>query len=425
MKLTPALQVAFKRRLDELDQLEQTAPLSSEDLAQQQKLRQVLSSVMPEVQTQLQKRLDLLDILERQSKIDSNIQFSSEDRNQQAQLRQILLPQMTDNQRKFYFSMLTLRFYEEKEDNLISLTQSERDKKDQIETQLYGLVHFYAISLISAQSKSFRKDSDFFADLQQELQLIFCKHLYEYNPLTSAPTTFFKRHWVGGIARFLTTYSQRMTAHEARTISQVRKAAQELEKQGIAVTVTMISDRTGISPKRVQNAIRRAKTSIWACVDDDSVRSSLRASIATPEKSCITDECSTILAHSVDSVLSAEEQEFLWTVFDPWRDKTGTGFLPYKEIARIYNIPVYMAKQRLISVIRKLRACPDLKDYYHADDHSDIDTKLHLASPTAFDDQETTSDFDQGFDESLFDDEEDAPAYMESFASCKKAVLAG
>ena len=149
-----------------------------------------------------------------------------------------------------------------------TITAQEKMKLDQILEYLWLIIHNYALKEGWLMSSKYRRDSDYFADLTQELHLMWLTKLWNYDPQMNAPTTYFSRYFRQCIREFAVANSQKMKQSQATNISKVRAAKAYLESQGIKYDDSLLAEYAGLSLKVTRETLQIMDNSIHANIED-------------------------------------------------------------------------------------------------------------------------------------------------------------
>ena len=154
------------------------------------------------------------------------------------------------------------------------------------------------------------------------------------------------------------SYSQYMTANEAKNAAKVSHCIEKYEEKGVGFDYKTISNETGLSEKVVEKTVNRMKTSIHADIDDVVLAVS---PYEYPETVYEREEMKSMIYAAIDETLSSKEKELL--LVRVFGNKENKRYMPYKKIAERYNLTLREVKEMWESIIAKLRVHPMLVQY--------------------------------------------------------------
>jgi len=248
-------------------------------------------------------------------------------------------------------------YYQKKEENQ-EISEAFESRAQKVQHELFELIRKYIYSLIRQRviNANYRKDSDFFEEIVQMATIRFLEVLPKYDPKVSAPTTFFKPYINEVITRYIYEESQHVTQHDHKNMREVRAVIQFYERQNIKWTVKMISARTGLSDKVVQNTINLLENSTRVDVDKQT---DLASNLPTPEEVFIQREKMRNIMAAMNDVLTDEERNFFLEIMNLDGDKQ----IPYTDMAKRRGMSVRDVKKMYNNCIVKLSNSPTLKSY--------------------------------------------------------------
>ena len=288
---------------------------------------------------------------------------------------------MNEQQIMFYAGKKRIDFLEKKKKEK-GLTVEEQLEIDEIRQMLFENVVRFGISLAHKRMGKYRKDTDAFQDIQQDLAVIFYDKLPLYDPTKSTPTTFYLRYFNQVITEYILKYSQHMSQYDAHNVSIVRAAIKYYEEQGIKWDEPMIVTKTGLSPKVVKNTLRMASNSIMANIDDAL---DMASNIPTPEENYMQNEKTSTLYRVLQETLSKEELNFFF-----YKVNLDGKERSYQQVADGLGMQVRDVKKKWSSIIARLNANRELQSYGHPRSRNNK-IKINLRTEPAKD-----------FDEDLF-----------------------
>lgn len=174
---------------------------------------------------------------------------------------------VTQVQAEYIFTLPGAKLLHQKElDGTI--TEKEKRMLDKMLSQLWTLIKDYALKEAWQMSAKYRKDSDYFPDLQQELFMMWLQHLWTYDPKAYAPTTYFARYFRQAIREFAVANSQKLKQSQATNISKVKGAKSYLDSLGAKYDDSMLAEFAGLSLKVTRETLQIMSNSISANLDD-------------------------------------------------------------------------------------------------------------------------------------------------------------
>lgn len=238
-----------------------------------------------------------------------------------------------------------------------ALTHEELMEENKIKEVLFACVKRYGVSLIRTMTQKYRLPSDCYADLNQDLAIIFYEKYRDYDPELTAPTTYFVRYFKQVISEYLVKNLHKLTQYDANNVLKVRRAIAYYESKGIQWTEEMLTIRTGLSSKVVHSTIYYAYTSNYASVEDAY---DLKSHIKTPEESLAEKESHEALVRAIQNNTTPEELELLFMRINP----DGTKEMPYEKIAEVTGMSVRDVKKTLNSCICRLNQDRELLQHF-------------------------------------------------------------
>lgn len=287
---------------------------------------------------------------------------------------------MTESQIFFYVGKKRIDYLDSKAQEE-GLTYGEKAERDQILQMLFGKIVRFGIDLAKKRMGKYRKDTDAYQDVQQDLAAIFFEKLPRYDPTKTAPTTYFRPYFSQVITEYVLQYSQHMSQYDAHNVSIVRGAMRHFEERGIRWDEPMLCTHTGLSPKVVKRTLQLAETSIRASVEDSL---NMASSEPTPEERLLKDERTNVIYRALTETLNREDMEFfIYKVNPDGKERT------FQQVADELGMQIRDVKKRYSGIIARLNANRDLQAYDTARRGSRITVSLHEPAPS-------------GKDESLF-----------------------
>lgn len=237
------------------------------------------------------------------------------------------------------------------------LTFSEKTRRNDTLEDLWGQIRLFGLNEAQKRMRKYRLDGDAYADVQQALSEIFFERLPYYDPLWTAPTTYFAPYFNQVITDYVLSSSQHLSQYDAKNVGIVRKAIYYFDSLGVKWDESMISERTGLSAKVVKQTIQIAFNSIRANVDD--MGPGLAGKISGPEDQVLDSERRITLGRAIENTLTCDEINllFLRMNFD------GRKEISYQAVADAMGISVREIKKRWSTIIAKLNTNAELDPY--------------------------------------------------------------
>lgn len=237
------------------------------------------------------------------------------------------------------------------------LTHKEKMEVDAIKTSFWQAIMKYASSLFSKSAQYYRTFGDSRSDVLQ-LCVVKMISLYPfYDPYRTRPTTFFKTRLQEEIRKYMVEYSQNMSMHYSKVLSKVKRAVTFFDSQGIEWDIPMISNRSGLSHKVVEEALMRAHTSTLVCLDDIEY---CYSQTPTPEEAYIQEEKQREVYEAIRNRLTDWEWKVFMTKVDPegYYDETkrkNADGITYEHAARLLGITPYEMRRQYNQILAKLQ----------------------------------------------------------------------
>lgn len=256
------------------------------------------------------------------------------------------------------------------------LSSIEESKRNDIKEELFGAIIRYGMSEAHTIMSKYKLPSGAYSEVHQLLAVTFFEHLNEYDPIRSAPTTFYAPYFRQVIAEFVRNESQHLKQYDARNVARVRAAIKEYDLNGISWTPEMISTKTGLSMKVVLNTLKLAQNSQYAQFEDIEWKQS---NTLTPEQEYLKTERFQAILLALQQTLGVHERDvFLYKV-----NLDGSKERSIQEVAKKFHMSPNAVKQMFNCSIAKLQNNPILCMYYDMQKHQaepDIEISLHDVS---------------------------------------------
>lgn len=278
------------------------------------------------------------------------------------------------------------------------LTDEEADEEDLIKSVLFQKVVKYGMKLANQMMSTSNLASDAYADVQQELAMIFYQKLENYDPMRTTPTTYFKKYFQEVIRNYLLSYSQNLSQYDASNLKRVREAISYYESLGVKPDEELLSNRTGLSKKVIRTTLYNGHNSKRADIEEAIW---LKSSIPTPEEAVEETERKQLLYEALTRDLSTDDLKLVILRLNV----NGPKEMPYERISKITGIPIRTVKIRLNNAFRVLNQDRELVakfgDYNKRDEYLNFKYMTH-EDPSSIIEEQLEDDLDSFFD-NLFD----------------------
>lgn len=263
---------------------------------------------------------------------------------------------MTKEQNIFYVGLKKLDYYDDQKAHR-DLSYEELKEIDTIKALLFGTVRNYGIDLARKMTQKYRLPSDSYADLCQDMAIIFYEKYRSYNPARSTPTTYFVRYFKQVISKYLIENIHKLSQYDANNVLKVRKAIAQYEEMGIQWTEEMLATKTGLSLKVVKSTIFFAYASNYAQIEDAL---DLQSHLKTPEETLTEKEGQDTLIRALFQNTDKEELEFFLLRVN----LNGSKERPYEEIAKMKHVSVREVKKKINHLICTINQNRDLVAHF-------------------------------------------------------------
>ena len=240
------------------------------------------------------------------------------------------------------------------------LTEEEIEERAKIYLSLWSLIRKYAFKLIT-YIKTTPITSEKNSELQQELYQVFTDKLDLYDPYRTAPTTFFKPHFINIITKQLN--GDNISSYDIQNLKKVKGAINYFEGRGISWTLDMISTKSGLSTKVVSQTLVYGNNLTHANME---ALEYIQSSIPTPEEVCLNDEKSRELNMTIEQHI--ENNDFSRYEFNLFCIRhngfDGSKVTPYQEIANQEGLSLTDVRNMINKVLCVLQQDKVLKRMY-------------------------------------------------------------
>lgn len=282
---------------------------------------------------------------------------------------------MTREQTIFYVGQKKLDQFDEIKKKR-DLTFEELQQVDKIKSILFGTVRSYGLNLAKAMTKKYRLPSDSFADICQDIAIIFFDKYRDYDPTRTTPTTYFVRYFRQVISDYLVKNVHKLTQYDTANVLKVRRAIAEYEEKGIEWNEEMLATKTGLSLRVVRSTMYYAYASNFAPIDQAC---DLKSHIKTPEEALAEKESHEALIHALEEHTTEEELDYFLLRLN----LDGAKELPYEKVAKAKNVSVRKAKQMVNRCISHLNQDSNLVEHFSASTYRTYKSTLRIQTDTA------------------------------------------
>ncbi len=186
--------------------------------------------------------------------------------------------------------------------------------------------------------------------------------LERYNPIKSAPTTFFREYIEGEIKACITEEISGTTKHYASAIKKIKKAEEEFENAGTKYTDNDIAIKTGLALETVKNA--RIEMKAMEATHIESYESSdLPAELGMPSTASAEDVAyEEIFQRGVTVILDEKLTENERLALE--LAKGSSEELTHRQVANKMGISADEAQRLISTAIRKIENSKELRELY-------------------------------------------------------------
>lgn len=255
-------------------------------------------------------------------------------------------PAKSPEQEYFRQCMPQLKHLKNKEESE-GLTPYEKRMKDQILVQLFERIKNFGFDTINNMTKSCYLKKEDRDDLATEIKLAFMKHIYDYEPNWTTPTTYFLKYFIEAIRSYLQQNMQ-LSSYDATNIRMVRSAINVYQCQGIPFTLEMISNVTGLSQKVVKSTIKLMGALQLENIDEVSY---IGSELSSPEDTVLDIENEKMVHIIIHQVLTEEEAKIFLLRLNLNEPKEMT----YEAIAKTVGKDIRMVRKTMTRCVEKLR----------------------------------------------------------------------
>lgn len=250
---------------------------------------------------------------------------------------------LTGAQMTFYARKKKYCAIKEKRESGGALSYEEKLEEDKLKADLFASVLKFGMKEAKKTFMHYQVDSDAYLDIKQDFAEKFYEKLDSYDPLKSAPTTFYVRYFREVISNYLSKNILHLSQYDARNSRKIAEAIQLFDSQGIQWTENMIADHTGLTLKVVKSTLQYRQNTNYANIDDEEF-TQLASDMQSPEECVISQEQRRFLRQELSRTLTPNEWNVLIQrinpdgrkekTFEAVRRETG---LAMKETRTLYN----------------------------------------------------------------------------------------
>ncbi len=195
-------------------------------------------------------------------------------------------------------------------------------------------------------------------DVEQDMALIFFEKLPYYNPLMSTPTTYFVRYFREKITNYIRENKVHMTQYDSNNIRKINSAIEYYKNQGLSYTMDMLSTKTGLSQRVIQNTLKHSQNAKRASIEEAF---DLHANTPTPEEIFVQMENQQILYDALIRNTTKEELNLIIMRVNA----EGSKEMPYDQMSKITGLPIRTVKACINRAICKLNLDQALKNQFN------------------------------------------------------------
>lgn len=231
-----------------------------------------------------------------------------------------------------------------------NLTFKESQEEKQIQYELFCSVEKFADSIANKILKQYDIPNDAYSDVKQSISLIFFEKLPSYDPTISTPTTYFAYYFKQAANEYVLNNVLHMNQYDAHNIANLYSVMQKLEKENIYWTYSILTEKTGLSEKKIRTAFLLAEGSRYQQIED-----AFGECLDSPENFFVRKDTLNIIEREITSTLTDEEKSLLQLRFQNERN------LSFKKMAEFCSCTVREMKKKYYQTIKKLRKNPEIQ----------------------------------------------------------------
>ena len=183
-----------------------------------------------------------------------------------------------------------------------------KEKKDKIIETLFNIVKNYAYKEMHRIRNGSSSSPSELADMKQDIFLSFLANLDKYDPLRSAPITFFSKHFKQVISKNVLYNNSGLTPYDAGNYRKITQVKNYYNQMGIEPTVDLLVAKSGLSANVIERTIMIKEKQIR---EDVQQANYMPAKALTPESQATQNEFTETLGRVLLTELTPDELEIL------------------------------------------------------------------------------------------------------------------
>ena len=254
------------------------------------------------------------------------------------------------------------------------LTFEENESRENVYLSLWSLIRKYAFKLITL-IKTNTITPDLNSELHQALYQVFTEKLDIYDPRRTTPTTFFKPHFINVITKKLN--GENISSYDIQNLKKVRSAINYFEGRGVDWTIDMISTKSGLSTKVVNQTLTFGNYTSNA---SDEALVYIQSSVPTPEEQYLNDERTreilNVIEYHIKNGDFTREEFNLFCLRNNGFD--GSKVMPYQKIANQAGISLTEVRNIINKVLKVLQQDERLRKMYYNKENFKVNEGITL-----------------------------------------------
>lgn len=229
-----------------------------------------------------------------------------------------------------------------------------QNSKDKMIEALDGFIGH----LIHKHFESF--SGEHYPELYQEGVIGILSSMSKYSPEKGKATTFFTAPIIHEMSRYCNMYTNKSSQYHSQIMNTVKKAINHFELKQHEYTTADIILYTGLSAKKVQEALNRinAVNEVY-CEDSEAFDKALGKMSDNPEDLVIKQDHDQALVDALKKLEPDQRQAiFMWVGFEG--DKASS----FAAISRKMRLPVNQVRSLINSALKQLKHDKRLASYY-------------------------------------------------------------
>lgn len=225
--------------------------------------------------------------------------------------------------------------------------------------EMIVLLKNYVKKLINSYTVNYSVTPADLEDLEQEAFYEIMYRMDSYDPFKGKPTTFFEPYIKSAVFAFLGVQFDHMSTYYSKIAAKIRKAINECNQNNLSYNENKIAAMTGYSIKTITTTMNQMKYSVSKSLDELDL--SDETYLLTPEKICIRNEESKVMAESLECLDQMEKSILLIKVYSV--NENGKSYT-YKQIAEKTGYPIDVVKKTLNRAKLKVARAQGVKETF-------------------------------------------------------------